>query len=260
MDFKKLLVVISIMFFPVLVNAKIDDNSLYTDDEGYKIVSTNEKYFKTIYVYNNYLSYNNLFSDNFLVNTIEVSKEEYDSYNEDNSNVFGSSNTIQTEYKKLTVSILENGSKYKYIATLDWKKMPSTRSYDILGIGFNKSVKATTIQYETYYCYNNGSCKTEKTYYINSSDSGVGVSFPLPISNEINLLKSTLTLVIDKNISGATVTEQVAVADYSHATKSISEALSRKYIIDKSGIILQSDNSSYYDEIPEVTAKIKCNW
>lgn len=45
----------------------------------------------------------------------------------------------ETNYKKMTTTILKNGTKYKYQVLLNWKLLPATRSYDIIGIGHYKS-------------------------------------------------------------------------------------------------------------------------
>lgn len=244
---------------PIAVNAK-ESQYMYDNNEAYKIVSSNEKYFKTVYFFSA-MTYDTASMNNVLPLTTEISKEEYD-LAEDESTVtpLGVSITGQTEYKKLTSKILESSSKYKYQAILEWKKMPVVRSYDIIAIGYNRSVKATNISYETYYCLKNGSCSRKYDYYVNKSDYGVGVSFMLPESNDVTVLKNTLTLNIDKNVNGTTITRQNAVADYSHAVKNISYNLSHSYSVNINGIVLNSDSRSYYDDMNYVEAILKCNW
>lgn len=255
---KKIFILVLLIICPVLVNAQKYDISY--DEENYRLVSVSEKYYKTIYNYNSSTKYNYSQKIAALPVTIEISKEEYDAADESNASPFGVDVTGQTEYKKLTSSILENSSKYMYKAVLDWKKMPVVRSYDILAIGFNQNVKATNIMYNTHYCLNNGFCYDNSNYYVNKSSYGVGVSFKLPESSDVNVLKNTLTLYMDKNVSGATIKVQRAAADYSHAIKSISYNLSHSYSVNLNGISLNSDSNSYYDEISPVTAILNCNW
>lgn len=51
----------------------------------------------------------------------------------------------------MTTSILSNGNRYRYKVVLEWENMPSTRSYDVIGIGFLASVKvASKKQLEIY--------------------------------------------------------------------------------------------------------------
>lgn len=235
--------------------------SVYASDDSsldYKTISTNTKYYKTINALTDYSINRSSSLNNFLPSiTVEISEEEYNS--ENGISVYIDS-SYETTYKKITISILENGSTYKYIATLEWKNMPATRSYDIIAIGFNNSVKASSVLYETYYCINNGGCTINRNSSLVYDTSGVGAVFQLPTSSSLNTLKSTLSLVISKNIN-ATITEQKATADYSHATKSISLNNAQKFNISSSkGIVLDNSINSYYDEIASVTTKINCNW
>lgn len=253
---RKLFCLFLFLSFPFIVNAKTDE---YIDEEGYKLVSSNEKYYKTINTISDLSTYSN--EDNIILSyTVEISKEEYEqASNHEEMSTYGSSNVVQTEYKKLTVSILENGTRYKYTAVLDWKKMPAVRSYDIIGIGYYQSVKAINYTYETYYCLNNGSCSRDTANSPTISSTGVGTVFKLPSSTSLKTLKNSLTVYVDKNVNDATIIEQKAVADYSHATKSISLSNANNYSINTNGIILKGI-SSYYDNMPIVSTTISCNW
>ncbi len=255
---KKIFILFLLVICPVIANAQKDDATV--DEENYRLVSVSEKYYKTVYNFNSVKKYNYSQNSEPLPVTIEISKEEYDAAGEFNISPLGVDVTGQTEYKKLTSSILENSSKYMYKAVLDWKKMPVVRSYDILAIGFNQNVKATNIMYNTHYCLKNGSCYDNSSYYVNKSSYGVGVSFKLPESSDVSVLRNTLTLYMDKNVNGATIKTQRAVADYSHAIKSISYNLSHSYSVNVNGISLNNDSTTYYDEISPVTAILNCNW
>lgn len=260
---KRILSIFALFLFlaiPLMADAKTND---YVDNEGYKLVSTNEKYFKTTNVIkkSNIEMFNNSLNENDIIlsYTTEVSKEEYDNFSDkEEMQTYGSSNVVQTEYKKLTVSILENGSRYKYTAVLDWKKMPAVRSYDIIAIGFYQSVKVTNMQNETYYCLTNGNCTSETSNKPKITSVGAGTVFKLPSSTSVKSLKNTLTLYIDKNVN-TTIIEQMAVADYSHAKKTISLANAQNYSVDLAGITLNGI-TSYYDTTPSVTTNINCNW
>ena len=137
---------ISMLF---LTTCKAEDN----------ILSTSTKYYKTTYYEStlNSWSYTN-----------EITKEEFDSAAiiEKPKSILSSSATIETTYKKMTTTISQNGNYYKYKNVLMWKNMPSTRSYDIIGIGFYPSVKVNgSTHFEQYYCFTSGSCTTTTTNY-----------------------------------------------------------------------------------------------
>lgn len=254
MKIRFIFAMILLMQLPLFVFAKTDVVEVQE-----KVVSSNTKYYKTITTLDNTYNIESLFiSNNLHTKTIEVSEEEYNNsdilYNTD------SSSTIQTNYKKLTITILEYGNKYKYIATLEWKNMPAVRSYDILGISFYNSVKANSIFYETYYCLNNGNCNSDNQYTVVNDTSGVGVVFQLPTSSNMTALINTLTVIVDKNTSG-TIKEQKALADYSHAIKTISLNNAKNFSMSLSGgIVLSSSVETYYDEISPVATTLSCNW
>ncbi len=249
---KKIFLLVSLLFVPLLVNAEVSGNDY---NEGYEIISSYEKYYKTEYISNNIILYGN---DNYMSKTTEISKSEYDSANVSSSIRPFETISVETEYKKLNISIMKSGSNYRYQGVLEWKNMPSTRSYDIFGIGYRSSVGTNISSFKTDYCLKTGGCYTANNYSYKKSKNGVGVSFKLP-EKEIRSLKSTLTLDVYKNVD-ATIIEQYVVGDYAHATKSVSLSSSQEYSIDTFGIHLNNSIYSYYDEISPASARIDCNW
>ena len=242
----KRLLLVALMLLPISVSAK--------ENNDFQIISTEEKFYKTVIFSVDSLD----LARNDIYTTSEISEEEYNL--SDTNAIARSSNTVQTEYKKMTVKILENDSSYKYQAILEWKKMPKVRSYDNLGIGFYQSVKASTITFNTYYCTSGGSCTTSTTYYPKITSTGVGATFKLPSSTSVTSIKSTLTAFISKNVSDATVVEQKAVADYAHATSTVTSSNAQNYSMDATGIHMTSGMVQYYDDISHVSTTINCNW
>lgn len=261
MKLLKIVVFCLFLSFPIIVSA---NNEEFNDDYDYNLLSSNTKYYKTITIIDNsnINLASNILNDNIIMSyTEEITEKEYENVNEeDEIQIQSSSNTVQTEYKKLTVSILENGTKYMYTAVLDWKKMPAVRSYDIIAIGYYQSVKTTSLSYQTDYCLNNGSCYKNNVYNSKITASGSGATFKLPESKDLKSLKNTLKLYMDKNVNDATIIEQNAVADYAHAVKTVSSALAQEYSINLSGIALTSNNISSYDDMSNVSTKLSCSW
>ena len=250
----KKIILLMLMFFPLcVVNASANSNKE-------TIVSEKTSYFKTTTFYGSEENFLSVSHNTFFSETIEITEQEYLEAKEMPNELSKAYNTIETTYKKLKVSILTDADKYKYKAELEWKKMPKVRSYDILGIGFYRSVKALSISYNTHYCLNNGSCYTTNSYYAKNVSGGVGATFQLPTSSEVKSIKSTLTANIDKNVTDATIIEQMATAEYVHAQKNITSALAREYSIGVTGIDLNSNNISYYDNMGAVSVSINCNW
>lgn len=219
------------------------------------IVSQTVKYYKTVSRNNNILLSTST-DNNIDSYTVEISKEEYETAN---SSIQFNSAYVETTYKKLTSTILQNGSKYRYKAELNWKKFPSTRSYDIIGIGFYPSVKlSSTIYFNQYYCISGGNCYTLSKYTPQTFSSGIGASFKVPEGN-LTTLKQTLYFDVEKS-SSATIIKQIAAADYSHATKTVSETNAKKYTVDTLSIDLDSSISGSYDAISTATATWNGSW
>lgn len=187
----------------------------------------------------------------------EISEEEYNQL--DSILLLGmQAGYIETGAKKMTTTIVSTNGRYRYKVDLDWKSMPSVRSYDIIGIGIDSNVKLFLDPYfKQNFCYSLTECSSSTVHSYKNTSTGGSAAFKLP-SSKVVKLASYLYFDVVKNTS-ATITSQNAYGDYAHATKSISEANSRNYNITKSGITFNGI-SSYYDEIPCATAKWTSSW
>lgn len=174
-----------------------------------ELVSVVTKYYKTTIVYeikNKDLSLMNIndSSDlNTLINndtldvksksSVEVSKEEYEASNDEQVYITRTINPdlVETNYKKLTTTISKNGNYYRLKNDLNWKQMPSVRSYDVFGIRINSAMSPLSgSQYSklSYTILNNcyGTTTSHSDTYGTSSsrwkreNDGYGLSFKLP--------------------------------------------------------------------------------
>jgi len=243
-----LLLFVFLTFLPNLLKAE------ETNDEKLQVLSQTVKYYKTISNSNSSTINNYLDTENKTI-TIEITEEEYNNANVDVRPM----NFIETTYKKLISTIYQNGSYYRYSATLTWKNIPSTRSYDIMGIGFYRSVKIlnNNVYFYQDYCQTNGTCKRSSTYVPQVFDGGAGVSFKIPDEN-LTSLSQTIYFDVTKNSTG-TVVSQLAAADYAHATKTITMTNSKKYTVNSAGITLNGI-SSYYDSINTANTTWNGSW
>ena len=70
--------------------------------------------------------------------------------------------TGETNYKKLSVYVISvnNGAYYRYKASLEWKQMPSRRSWDIIAIGYesNKLQVGISTTFNQEWCDLNSVC------------------------------------------------------------------------------------------------------
>lgn len=238
-----------VVIFPMNVLAK-DDETVF-EIKYYKTVTINDNKTVGYMLDNNYHSY-----------TEEITQEEYDSFEVNyNINPLDYSNgQVETNYKKMTTSISKTNSGYRYKVVLDWKTIPSVRSYDIIGIGFPASVKPeSSIVFRQNYCFTDGNCYTGVSCTPYNGVNGVGASFSLP-GGTLKSLNQTLYVDMKKTDDATTIIKQYAYGDYSHATKTISYDDSKKYVISSGGIILNSSIQNYYDYINTATATWTGTW
>ena len=223
-------------------------STVKAEDEN--IISENTKYYKTVTYLVNSLENNNLSI------TYEITEEEY---NNTNVNEPKASSTIETTYKRMTTSITKNGSYYRYKNILFWKNIPSTRSYDIIGIGHFSTVKVHgSTHFEQYYCLTSGSCYTTTTNYPQTFSVGAGTSFLLP-PGSLSTLKQTFYFDVEKN-TNLTLISQEAYGDYSHATSNVTLNNSKKYTVNYTGISLDGSIINSYDSINKTIVELNVTW
>lgn len=257
MAVKKYLLFTIMLLVPFIVSA---------ENEEMELVAENVKYYRTVTVLNNSEVMRNSNLGEVTSFTTEVTEEEYnsvdvDSYNNSNNSRGVSEEIIETTYKKLHTTIYTHYSIYRYKATLDWKLIPSTRSYDIIGIGHYATVKISgEVDFLQSYCRSNraSDCYEGTTYYSKSGRNGSGAMFKIP-SGTLTSVRQVVEFDVEKNISG-NVTSQLAVGDYSHATSSINIFDAENFSVDCSGIILDSAIEDHYDTIPSSDAYWTGTW
>lgn len=195
------------------------------------------------------------------VSYVEITKSEFDNIKSSEflSLQSTSNGYVETNYKKLSTSILKNGSKFKYKANLEWKNIPSVRSYDILAIGFLPNVEVINVEFSQNYCFIDGKCNSSFNYFLNSDSRGVGAYFSLP-SGSLKSLKQTLTLHVKKVNASSTIYKQNVYGDYSHAVKSIKLTSAKKFTVETNKINLDSSIVNYYDSIDSAKATWNGTW
>lgn len=241
-----------------LINLGFDDLDIQfmTKDEFMEhvnatgeVIATNEKYYKVVG------------SPIEGYQTYEVSENEYLNSDSQNQIVPFVSSYHETTYKKLTTNISTYNSNYRYQVALEWKNIPATRSYDIIGIGYDSNVvqKYQDVHFQEYISYVGGGTDTWTTYAPQSFTFGEGASFPLPVSTTVGALTQKFWFLISKKTNSSSVILR-ATGDYKHATSSVSYENSRKYEVNAAGIDLNSSVSSYYDSMTTASVTTTVNW
>ena len=216
---------------------------LENKDANATLVSKNTKYYKTIYT--------DLIGNPY---NVEITKDEYE--NQPNINTRA---TVNTEYKQMTSVLSQNGSKFRYKVSVSWKKTPSTKSFDIIGVGFGDNVYIdSSVYFNFYWCTSSGNCTTDASYYNKkSTDTGGAAVFDYP-DNAVSL-SAALYYDVSKNTSN-TITSLEMCGDYSHATSNVSVGSVSNYDIDEYGIELGSSIINKYDEIPCAISTWSGSW
>lgn len=207
-----------------------------------------EKYYKTVI---NHLN-------NVVTNT-EVTENEFNNYNP-NIQTLSVSNFVETQYKKLSLTLSDNENGYGDIFVgLLWKMIPSTRSFDVIAVRYvgmsdvdgtqwGKQIWGTNGNY-TYVNYGwNGT-------NINRQDNGFGISMNITNDSTINYLENYIESAVKFNGNF-----QWAGASYQHATSNTTLAQSKSYTLaedGKNGVILFTGNiGSKYDNMPGVYCEL----
>jgi|GEM_PF-1021905 len=205
----------------------------------------------------------------YVVNEV-ITEEAYERVSEDD--IISTKSLVtgirETTYKKLTTTIIKNGSYYRVRNDLTWKKMPSTRSYDVFGIRVadsNVSPKASS-QYAKMTWKVEHQCGNYSNQYSTvyssldnwnvSSGNGYGVTMKLPsdakctgsvydpyyntIINKAGVAKVTslgMYMYYDvKKKTTVTVKAIDAYGSYQHSTKTISFKNSLSFSIGSGGL------------------------
>lgn len=195
--------------------------------------------------------------------TTEVTEQEYLNSDENSQVSIAASGTVETTYKRMTASITDtsNSSRKLYKVYMYWKQMPSTRSYDIIGLGYQSSLVELYLQptFKNLYTYG-GTTYVDDTNIPKANTSGRGAVFPLP-SNTISTLCQELSFEVIKVDSSETISSLTACGDYAHATSSVSSTTANNnYSIDTLGLYLNSTINSKYDAIDVAQVYYNSAW
>ena len=223
-----------------------------------EVVAQDVKYYKTVYKNNLFGTYS-INGENDVEN-IEITKEEYDSFNPATTVQPASSSTVETTYKRMKTSITKENGQYVYTNNLSWKNFPATRSYDVIAIVHPTTVTiATALQFTTEYCTATGTCYSNRSHNPVFSNTGVATIFPLP-TGSLSMLNHTMSFTVKKNTTD-TITVQHAKGDYAHATSNvnITDAFNI-YASYGGGIAIPYDMLDKYDTFNVTNVSYTENW
>ena len=252
-----------LFIFPLFVNAEKQNDEF--DESTAKLVSETKKYLKTVNVYEKVVedSYGNIASADLVSSdTYELTKDEWDRVDLDNTRVTRGSTTIETTYKLMTTSLYYNNGTYRYKNQLNWLNFPAIRSYDVIGIGHYNTVTpnstptcyvdyttASGMHYTNYWCYQQS---------FTSGESGVIL---LPAQN-LQSLGIMFYFDAKKVNPSSTIYSQGAYGDYAHGiTSSVTLSNAINHVVNGSlGIVHDSSVFSKFDTINEAMVLWNGTW
>lgn len=167
-----------------------------------------------------------------------------------------------TSYKVVQTYIVNlDDDTMRYKVDIHWLQIPTTRSYDIMGIGIesNKVQINSGLNFrETWWASNSEHYAT--SCYPKYENTGGTVMFLLP-SGSLQSLEAYLYFTVDKKAGVNTVTTLSAAGDYAHATTSVSDDAYNYFSTNiVTGIEIDNPYANSYDEMSEAVASFVGTW
>ena len=196
---------------------------------------------------------------NNVVTNTEVTENEFNNYNP-NIQTLSVSNFVETQYKKLSLTLSDNHNGYGDIFVgLLWKMIPSTRAFDVIAVRYVGMTDVDGTQWGRQIWGTNGNYSYVEYGWngtnINRQDNGFGISMNITNDSTINYLENYIESAVE-----FTGNFQWAGASYQHATSNTTLAQSKSYTLaedGKNGVILFTGNiGSKYDNMPGVYCEL----
>lgn len=196
---------------------------------------------------------------NNVVTNTEVTENEFNNYNP-NIQTLSVSNFVETQYKKLSLTLSDNHNGYGDIFVgLLWKMIPSTRSFDVIAVRYVGMTDVDGTQWGRQIWGTNGNYSYVEYGWngtnINRQDNGFGISMNITNDSTINYLENYIESAVE-----FTGNFQWAGASYQHATSNTTLAQSKSYTLaenGKNGVILFTGNiGEKYDNMPGVYCEL----
>lgn len=196
---------------------------------------------------------------NNVVTNTEVNENEFNNYNP-NVQTLSVSNFVETQYKKLSLTLSDNHNGYGDIFVgLLWKMIPSTRAFDVIAVRYVGMTDVDGTQWGRQIWGTNGNYSYVDYGWngtnINRQDNGFGISMNITNDSTINYLENYIESAVE-----FTGNFQWAGASYQHATSNTTLAQSKSYTLaedGKNGVILFTGNiGSKYDNMPGVYCEL----
>lgn len=221
--------------------------TMFSDRKVEHLTQEDFDQFKDVSIVSNETVYEKTtYKDGEVVSVDYISEDEYNSIPEGEvcTPYSDTDKYWETEFKRLSATIYSAGS-LNILSTLNWKKVPAYKSYDVYGMRFQYFNYSNPTGQQDYYV---GDAYSRINY--NSSSEGYkgfnnGFGFSMNLKDGSNI--TSYDLGIHANISKQNVSSNSAHAyvAYEHAQANVTRAQSMSYTLDVSGL----GNVFYYANV-----------
>ena len=192
-------------------------------DLNFDDITTTNKYVET--VYNQSLQH---------TTERELTEEEFENYNPIMPLLDNGSASYESTAKEILMAVI-GGTTWNYVTVaLTWKGIPSTRSFDVIGVrGYGLEFAEGSQAGEQIYTLNGEYTIIDYTWNgtnIQKHDNGFGISMNI-VNSDITHLQATVECDVKP-----TVTHPTVYTSYQHAVASVTLAQSQNYTLGGSGL------------------------
>ena len=164
----------------------------------------------------------------------EISKEEYENFNPIMPILGDKGASGETSAKKIVMGVIGDTTWNYVTLTATWKGIPSTRSFDVIGIrGYGVRFRNGSQSGEQIYKLNGEYQRISYAWdgtNIQKHDNGFGISM-----NIVNDNITELQLAVDCDVT-PTVNSPAVYGSYQHAVSSVTLAQSQNYTLGVEGL------------------------
>lgn len=261
--FKGGIIVIAMLFMIAFMNVNADESVFYTNLNGVEMTQSEYNHIVALLSdkkatsitqseFDEFLSYEiidrdviyqKVVSNEFgVVYEEEITEEEYNNSDlvsmesgigENEPNVSG---YFETNYKRLSVSLVSGSSNYILIGNLSWKQIPACRSFDVFAFKTTRFYYSGVGGSQTYYVgsgYTNISYNTSSAGY-KALSNGAGLSMNLKDGS--NITGYEMSIMANLNISDYNYSTSYVTVSYQHAQSDVTRAQSMDYYLSSGGL------------------------
>lgn len=164
---------------------------------------------------------------------------------------------VETTYKRLGGTLVDNGNTFMLLGALSWKKMPVCRSYDVFAFRLNHFNYTNFIGVQDYYVGNSHATINYDTSSPGYAAHANGAGVSMNLVDGSNITGYELSILADIFVNAIGYSQAHAYISYQHAQSDVTREQSKSYTLNISGygnVVLFSNSTvaSKYDRMAGV--------